>query len=51
MLTWLFPDPLPVGSAAPSFSLPDEDGRTVTLSALRGSSVVLIFYPGDSTPG
>jgi len=51
MFAWLFSDPLPVGSAAPDFSLPDETGRTVTLSALRGASVVLVFYPGDDTPG
>jgi peroxiredoxin Q/BCP len=51
MLSWLFSDPLPVGSQAPEFSAPDETGRTVTLSALRGRSVVLVFYPGDDTPG
>ncbi len=51
MFAWLFSDPLPVGAAAPDFSLPDEAGRTVTLSALRGASVVLVFYPGDNTPG
>ena len=50
MFSWLFSDPLPVGTRAPDFSLPDDSGRTVTLSALRGKSVVLIFYPGDSTP-
>ncbi len=51
MFAWLFSEPLPVGAAAPDFSLPDEAGRTITLSALRGSSVVLVFYPGDGTPG
>ncbi|HKE21313.1 MAG TPA: peroxiredoxin [Bryobacteraceae bacterium] len=51
MLSWLFSDPLPTGTPAPDFSLPDDSGRTVTLSALRGQSVVLVFYPGDDTPG
>ena len=51
MLSWLTSDPLPVGTPAPDFSLPDETGRVVTLSALRGKSVVLVFYPGDDTPG
>jgi len=50
-MSWLFSDPLPVGAAAPDFSLADETGRTVRLSALRGRSVVLVFYPGDDTPG
>jgi thioredoxin-dependent peroxiredoxin len=51
MMSWLFSDPLPVGTPAPDFSLTDDEGRTVTLSALRGKSVVLVFYPGDDTPG
>jgi len=50
MLAWLFSDPLPVGTKAPQFSLPDEAGKTVSLSALRGKNVVLVFYPGDDTP-
>ena len=33
------------------FSLPATGGRTFTLSACRGSTVVLYFYPKDSTPG
>ncbi|HMW54383.1 MAG TPA: peroxiredoxin [Accumulibacter sp.] len=33
------------------FSLPATGGRTFTLSACRGSPVVLYFYPKDSTPG
>jgi peroxiredoxin Q/BCP len=51
MLSWLFSDPLPAGTPAPDFSLPDHSGRNVTLSSLRGKPVVLIFYPGDDTPG
>ncbi len=49
MLSWLFSDPLPVGSPAPDFTLPDQDGNQVTLSRLRGKNVVLVFYPGDDT--
>ena len=51
MLDWLFSDPLAVGSSAPEFSATDDGGRTVTLSGLRGKFVVLVFYPGDDTPG
>lgn len=51
MLSWLISDPLPAGTPAPDFSLRDDSGQTVTLSALRGRSVVLVFYPGDDTPG
>jgi peroxiredoxin Q/BCP len=44
--------PMPkVGAKAPDFSLPDQDGRTVKLSDLRGQPVVLYFYPKDDTPG
>jgi peroxiredoxin Q/BCP len=49
MLSWLFSEPLAVGSAAPDFTLADQDGNPVTLSALRGSNVVLVFYPADET--
>lgn len=51
MLDWLFSDPLPPGTPAPDFTLPDDTGNTVKLSKLRGKSVVLVFYPGDDTPG
>jgi peroxiredoxin Q/BCP len=51
MFSWLFSDPLPIGAAAPDFSLPDDAGQIVTLSKLRGKQVVLVFYPGDDTPG
>jgi thioredoxin-dependent peroxiredoxin len=37
--------------AAPDFTLADQDGKLVTLSALRGTPVVLYFYPRDDTPG
>ncbi len=49
MLSWLFPDLLPAGSAAPDFTLPDQDGNIVALSKLRGRNVLLVFYPGDDT--
>ena len=49
MFRWLFSDPLPVGTPAPDFSLPDQDGNLVSLEALRGHNVVLVFYPGDDT--
>jgi peroxiredoxin Q/BCP len=49
MLDWLFSEPLAVGMPAPDFSVPDQDGKTVTLSALRGCYVVLVFYPADDT--
>lgn len=50
MLAWLLGRPLPVGAVAPEFTLPDQDGNPVSLSAQRGRPVVLIFYPGDDTP-
>ncbi|HEX6365691.1 MAG TPA: thioredoxin-dependent thiol peroxidase [Agromyces sp.] len=39
------------GDLAPDFTLTDQDGRQVTLSELRGSRVVLYFYPEAMTPG
>ena len=39
-----------IGSPAPDFTLPDADGRPLSLSALRRSPVVLFFYPQDDTP-
>lgn len=49
MLSWLFSDPLPVGQDAPDFTLRDQDGNAVSLAALRGKNVVLVFYPADET--
>jgi peroxiredoxin Q/BCP len=37
--------------AAPDFTLPDQDGEELTLSDLRGQTVVLYFYPRADTPG
>jgi len=39
------------GDEAPDFTLPDQDGNDVTLSALRGGPVVVYFYPKADTPG
>lgn len=39
------------GQPAPDFTLPDQDGKPVALSALRGTPVVLYFYTKDDTPG
>jgi peroxiredoxin Q/BCP len=39
------------GDAAPDFTLPDQNGEEVTLSELRGETVVLYFYPRADTPG
>jgi peroxiredoxin Q/BCP len=39
------------GEPAPDFALPDQDGEIVKLSALRGSPVVVYFYPKADTPG
>ncbi len=47
-----FADDVPaVGGPAPDFSLPDQNGRLLTLESLRGKWLVLYFYPKDDTPG
>jgi peroxiredoxin len=43
--------PLPVGTPAPDFELPDANGQPVRLSDYRGVPVVLVFYPLDWSPG
>jgi peroxiredoxin Q/BCP len=40
-----------LGSLAPDFTLPSQDGDSVSLKDYRGSWVVLYFYPKDQTPG
>ena len=41
-----------IGNLAPAFSLPDQDGKTVTLKQFRDQkNVVLYFYPKAMTPG
>ncbi len=47
----LFAEPMPSGRPAPDFTLPDQDGKQHRLSAYRGKTVVLAFYPADMTPG
>lgn len=42
---------LEAGMQAPDFTLPDQAGEPVTLSALRGAIVVVYFYPKADTPG
>jgi peroxiredoxin Q/BCP len=39
------------GRPAPDFTLLSDTGESVTLSSLKGRSVVLYFYPRDDTPG
>lgn len=39
------------GDEAPGFSLQDGEGKTWTLSELKGQKVILYFYPADNTPG
>jgi thioredoxin-dependent peroxiredoxin len=39
------------GSNAPDFSLPSQEGSSVSLKDYRGKWVVLYFYPKDQTPG
>jgi len=36
---------------APEFTLPDENGKAVSLKDFRGKTVVLFFYPKADTPG
>jgi peroxiredoxin Q/BCP len=42
---------LEIGTQAPDFTLPDQDGNPVTLSDLRGQTVVVYFYPKADTLG
>jgi thioredoxin-dependent peroxiredoxin len=50
ILSWLFSQPLAVGSPAPQFTLPDQNGRPVSLRDFAGQkNVLLVFYPGDDT--
>ncbi|GEM32611.1 peroxiredoxin [Nocardia neocaledoniensis NBRC 108232] len=39
------------GDTAPDFTLPDADGKDVSLSDYRGRKVIVYFYPAASTPG
>lgn len=42
---------LTVGTPAPEFSMPDEQGQIHSLADYKGKPVVLFFYPEDDTPG
>ena len=42
---------LSVGDPAPDFTLQADTGETISSSDLRGSRVVVYFYPKDDTPG
>ena len=42
---------LEVGTQAPDFTLPDQNGNRHSLSDYRGKKVILYFYPKDNTPG
>lgn len=42
---------LEVGTKAPEFTLPDQDGKLHDLKDYRGRKVVIYFYPKDNTPG
>ena len=42
---------LEVGTKAPAFELPDQNGTLHTLDEYKGKKVILYFYPKDNTPG
>jgi len=42
---------LKIGDKAPDFTLPGDGGSQISLSDLKGKSVVLYFYPKDDTSG
>ena len=42
---------LEAGTKAIEFTLPDENGKDVSLSSFKGQKVVVYFYPKDNTPG
>jgi peroxiredoxin Q/BCP len=44
-------DVVPVGSAAPNFTLPSQENTPVSLDNYKGKWVVLYFYPKDQTAG
>lgn len=40
-----------IGKKVPAFKLPATGEQTISLSSLKGSNIVLYFYPRDNTPG
>lgn len=46
------PPEISIGGKAPAFTLKDDHGKTVSLASFKDKkNVVLVFYPGDMTPG
>ena len=43
--------PIVEGKAAPAFTLPDAQGKKVSLKDFKGKNVVVFFYPKDNTSG
>lgn len=39
------------GKKAPAFTLPDQNGKKISLKDLKGKKIVLYFYPKDNTSG
>ena len=42
---------LEMGTKAPDFTLPDQNGDLHSLSEYKGKKIILYFYPKDNTPG
>ena len=42
---------LEIGAKAPAFDLPNQDGKTISLTDFSGERFVIYFYPADDTPG
>ncbi len=42
---------LTIGTKAPDFTLPDQNGNLHSLADYKGQKIVLYFYPKDNTPG
>lgn len=42
---------LAIGTKAPAFTLPDQNGEMHSLEEYKGKKVILYFYPKDNTPG
>ena len=42
---------LEVGTKAPDFTLPDQNGDNISIGDFLGKKVVLWFFPRSSTPG
>ena len=43
--------PITEGKPAPAFTLPDQNGKKVSLKDFKGKDVIVYFYPRDDTPG